>query len=115
MSFSKSKIPFSISAKKLKIFPDLQSAIDGGEIDLLILDGLAVLLEIGVIRDAVNTVLKAEAVSKNLVVRTEINAKYPDELMLKSWLAKRTDLLMETTAISFISKEVHGKGRFRKK
>ena len=105
---------------KLQIFDSLECAVEtqnkqennGSSVfDVLILDGLGQVLETSDcgIKDFVNIVLKAQAMSNSVILRTELDRGLEEERKIFDWVQKKAEFLMVTKAISFIAKEIHGK------
>merc|ERR1711879_313553 len=79
------------------------------ELDVILLDSITVLLETGDTKAMVNNILMAQSMAESVIVRTELDNSYEDENRVFGWLTKRADIVVLTKAISFISKEIHGK------
>ena len=96
---------------KLTIFENFEEAIKQDSIDVLILDGLTQVLETSDngIRDFVNILLKSQAISNSLILRTELDCDILEEKKIFDYVHKKADLLLVTKAISFISNEIHGR------
>ena len=106
---------------KLQIFDNLECAVEtqnkqengssSVSFDVLILDGLSQVLETSEsgITEFVNIVLKAQAMSNSVILRTELDRELEEERKIFDWVQKKAEFLMVTKAISFIAKEIHGK------